>query len=81
MAGARFVVVSGLVRCMVRLMVAFVMADFLLLLWRAWSERGLRRGGQIAIFLQFWRKQKHRGLKDFLFVFITCRYVDTEGIK
>lgn len=77
MAGARFVVVRSLVRCSIRLMVVFVMADFLFLLWWAWSETGVRRDGDIAIFLQFCRKQKHRGFKDLLYVFTTCRYVDT----
>lgn len=51
-AGAGFVVVGGLMRCMVRLVVVFVMAGFLFLLRRSWSERGLRAGREKAIFLQ-----------------------------
>lgn len=39
---AWFVVARALARCMVGLLVAFVMAELLSLVWRSWSERGLR---------------------------------------
>lgn len=61
MAGFGFgfvvVVVRTLVRCMVGLVVLFVMADFLFLLWRSWSERGLRAGRYKAFSLQFFNLQ------------------------
>lgn len=43
-AGFVVVVVRALVRCMVGLIVVFVMADFLFLLWWSWSIRSLRTG-------------------------------------
>ncbi len=57
-ARAGSVAVGALVRCMVRLVVVFVIADFLFLLWRSWSDRGLRTGREEAIFLQVWGKGK-----------------------
>lgn len=66
MAGTRFVVLWGLVRRMVKLVVVFIMADFLFLLWRPWSERDLRCGGEIATFLQFWEKQKCKALNGLI---------------
>lgn len=57
MTWAGFVVVGPLVRCMVRCVVVFVRDDFLFLLWRSWSERGLGIDREKAIFLQFFKLQ------------------------
>lgn len=55
-SGARFVVVRTLVRCTVRLMVVFMIADFLFFLWWFWSEESLSAGGKNAVFLKFWKE-------------------------
>lgn len=61
-AWAGFVVVGALVRGMVRLVVVFVIADSLFLLWRSWSDRGKRTGRKKAIFLQVWEKGNKKAL-------------------
>lgn len=55
-SGARFVVIRTLVRCTVRLMVVFMIADFLFFLWWFWSEGSLSVGGKNAVFLKFWEE-------------------------
>lgn len=76
------VVVRAFVRRMVRLMVVFMMADFLFLLWRSRSERGLRTGRENAILLQIWGKRKQKRL---IFFFFFCLmygwYHSTVSIK
>lgn len=57
-----FVGVGALARRVVRLVVAVVIADFLFLLWRSWSERGLRAGQKKAVFLQFWGETEAKRL-------------------
>lgn len=52
----RFVVIRTLVRCTARLMVVFMIADFLFFLWWFWSEGGLSVGGKNAILLKFWKE-------------------------
>lgn len=49
---AGFVVVGGMVRCVVMLVAVSVMAHFLFLFWRSRCDRGLGGGGEIAVILQ-----------------------------
>lgn len=69
------VVVGAFVRCMMRLMVVFIMDDFLLLLWWSQSKRALKACGENAILLQFWGKQKPKGLWWLALIFFFFAHV------
>lgn len=60
MAGPGIVVVRSMPRGMVGLVVGFMKADLLFLLWGSWCEKGLRKRLKTTIFLQFWGKKNKK---------------------